>query len=241
MTGELFLASVLFAAGCSVTVYLLLAARMNRRSSESGRSDDFDLTPIETRLSDLVTDMNRVANSHTKAIADRRDELKRVIEMANDRIRRLNTQLADLAILEQRIRDPRRAEERVPGGGNDAMAGQEPSEPSRRSPRRAAPRAAAPSRDEDGGPPRDTVVEDEAGAGWPAASARGRSQLPVDRVLPSEGGSWVFEVPPPVDGQERARDIESLAAEGLAPAAIASRLRLPLYAVEQVLGGSGRH
>lgn len=101
MTSDLFIASLLFSAAASMAVYLLLRGR---RPSAPG-APDFDLTAIESRLSDLVSEMMRVANSHGNAVEERRDELKRVIEMANDRIRRLHSLLSDLEIIEKRIRD----------------------------------------------------------------------------------------------------------------------------------------
>lgn len=239
MNWDLFLASLFASAASSAVVYAVLSARIRRGAGPvRGEDEGFDLTPVESRLADLVTDMNRVANSHTKAIADRRDELKRAIEMANDRIRRLNTMLADLAILEQRLREPGRgALEDEPGATR-------------------VPSGIGPSTDRAGASlgerarPEDTVVEDAraleagrkspAGGAWPAASPAGAVERGIAREAKA-GGAWVFEVPGPVDGQERVRDIESMAAAGLSPAVIASRLRLPLHAVERALGERRRH
>lgn len=248
MTSDLFLASILFSAGCAATVYVLLSARLRRRGGEVP-AEEFDLTPVESRLADLVTDLNRVANSHTKAIADRRDELKRAIEIANDRIRRLNTMLADLAILEQRLRDPQRL-----GPGLDDAEDVSVSTRGRRGAGLEVPE------DGEGDSPgmsrpiaRQDAVEDfgarSAGRGpveefTNPAPPRRRRVLPPSAALEREvpvGGAWAIELPGPVDGQERARNIESLAAEGLSPGAIAARLRLPIAAVERTLEERRRH
>ena len=100
MTFELFIASLFFSAAASMAVYLLLRGRRG-----GAPAADFDLIAVESRLSDLVSEMMRVANSHGNAVEERRDELKRVIEMANDRIRRLHSLLSDLEIIEKRIRE----------------------------------------------------------------------------------------------------------------------------------------
>jgi hypothetical protein len=100
MTFDLFIASLLFSAAASMGVFLLLR---NRRADAT--ATDFDLTAIESRVSDLASELMRVANSHGNAVEERRDELKRVIEMANDRIRRLHSLLSDLEIIEKRIRE----------------------------------------------------------------------------------------------------------------------------------------
>lgn len=107
MNFELFVASLLFAAGCSLIAYLAAAARLGRR----GGSPKFDVTAVETRLADFITEMNHVANSHAHAIEDRRAELKRMIEMANERLRRFNGLLSDLEIIEKRLRGTMREQE----------------------------------------------------------------------------------------------------------------------------------
>lgn len=247
MNWDLFLAAVFISVASSAVVYALLASRI-RRGAGPARIDDgeFDLTPVESRLADLVTDMNRVANSHTKAIADRRDELKRAIEMANDRIRRLNTMLADLAILEQRLREPGRGVLEEPPAGLRAPVG--PATPLARSGGSAVEQArpedtvVEDARFQDPGPePRDSGRTALPGGSWPAANPGGAANRGIAREARAGGGAWVFEVPGPVDGQERARDIESMAAAGLSPAVIASRLRLPLHAVERAIEERRRH
>lgn len=101
MTFDLFVASLLFSAAASMGVFLLLRNRRPAAAAESG----FDFAAVESRVSDLASELMRVANSHGNAVEERRDELKRVIEMANDRIRRLHSLLSDLEIIEKRIRE----------------------------------------------------------------------------------------------------------------------------------------
>lgn len=107
MSIELFLASLLFTAGAALTVYVLLS----RRIGTGRNSAEADSGAIETRVARLITELNHVANTHVNAVEDRRDELKRVIELANDRVRRLNMLLADLEILDRRLRAVGRGEE----------------------------------------------------------------------------------------------------------------------------------
>ena len=107
MNLELFFASLLFTAGAALTVYVLLF----RRFGGARPSADADLGAIESRIASLITELNHVANTHVNAVEDRRDELKRVIELANDRVRRLNMLLSDLEILDQRLRAAGREEE----------------------------------------------------------------------------------------------------------------------------------
>lgn len=100
MSGDLLLAAAAFCGGMVLISHLILSARIRRSSSAVRGSDAAD----ESRVADLITELNHVANSHVNAVEDRREELKRVIEMANDRVRRLNALLSDLEILEKRMR-----------------------------------------------------------------------------------------------------------------------------------------
>ena len=107
MSMDLFIAALLFAFAASTFAYLAATRRLNRRS-KSGKTN---IVEIESRLADLTSELNHVANSHANAVEDRRDELKRVIEMANERIRRLTILLSDLEIMETRIRTSAREKE----------------------------------------------------------------------------------------------------------------------------------
>jgi hypothetical protein len=204
---ELFVAAVCFSIGSSVAVWLALSARLRRRSSTA---DDFDITAIETRLADLVSELTRIANSHSNAVEDRRNELKRVIEMSNDRIRRLNSLLSDLEIIEKRLRE------------NAAAI-------------------------------RETLVEDEMAD---RDDAPGVDPAAIMREVPTPGFSPVrgstgspranSPTPPPrtpatAAGRREIHDeIRSLAADGLTPAEISTRLRLQRGEVDMVLRSAAR-
>lgn len=103
MNLELFFASLLGSASFSLMVWFLLNRKMGRKAAGNrGAVDRTGMT--ETHFADLVSELNHVANSHVNAVEDRRDELKRVIELANGRIRSLSSLLSDLEIIEKRLR-----------------------------------------------------------------------------------------------------------------------------------------
>lgn len=99
MNFELFIAAVLLSAAFSIASFIFAA-----RKTRGTKVADFDMTTLESRFADLISELNHVANSHVNAVEDRRDELKRVIEMANTRVRRLVSLLSDLEIIEKRLR-----------------------------------------------------------------------------------------------------------------------------------------
>lgn len=74
-----------------------------RGARDEGRGAAADR--LDSAFSDLVSELQHIANTHVNAVEDRRDELKRVIEMANDRIRKVTALMSDMEILERRLRE----------------------------------------------------------------------------------------------------------------------------------------
>lgn len=104
MSLELFIAGIVISASFSVLACLWTLRRINRLPRGTPDELASGATAIESRFSDLISELNHVANSHVNAVEDRRDELRRVIEMANGRVRRLVSLLSDLEIIEKRLR-----------------------------------------------------------------------------------------------------------------------------------------
>ena len=203
MNLELFAASILISAGFSLTVYMALA-RKRRRVGQ-----DVDFTQIESRVADLITELNHVANTHVHSVEDRRDELKRVIELANNSIRRLGSLVSDLSIVEKRLRNVE--PDTVIGDLADA-----PEQVRAGFPRPAPTRR---SRQLQGGETSPVQLERS-----PAHSA----DL-VREVAPSDRTSRVRA------RRELYAEIRALAAEGAGVEEIAGTLRIPRNEVEMVM------
>jgi hypothetical protein len=220
MNLELFVAAVCFSVGSSVAVWLALNARLRNRPL----TDDFDVTAIETRLADLVSELTRIANSHSNAVEDRRNELKRVIEMSNDRIRRLNLLLSDLEIIEKRLRENAASiretiVEDETSGSEESGSGVDPAAIIREIPERSSEAH------------RDSVIR---------GSGAGASVLGGDRMSRAAGGGRMESLREAPRRQEIHTEIRSLAAEGLSPAEISARLRVQRGEVDMVLRSASR-
>lgn len=105
MSMELFAASLLCAATFSILTYLLIARKLAAFSAHESSNADRGTARIDSAFADLVSELQHIANTHVNAVEDRRDELKRVIELANERIRKVTGLMTDMEILERRLRE----------------------------------------------------------------------------------------------------------------------------------------
>lgn len=75
--------------------------------------DPREAKDLEGSMSVLLTDFNRVSNTNINVLEDKIKDLREVIELADDKIRRLNGIMADLEILSSRVKKGERAASRV--------------------------------------------------------------------------------------------------------------------------------
>ncbi|RMH58465.1 MAG: hypothetical protein D6679_04525 [Candidatus Hydrogenedentota bacterium] len=87
-----------------LAVYVVLSRRIEQLVGRLEGVPGEEMTELESRVANFISELTRVANSHANAVEDRREELRRVIDLANERVRRLNSLLSDLEVLERRLR-----------------------------------------------------------------------------------------------------------------------------------------
>lgn len=63
---------------------------------------------IQGRMSTLLTDFNRVSNSNINVLEEKIKDLREVVELADEKIQRLNGLMADLEIASSKVGEKRR-------------------------------------------------------------------------------------------------------------------------------------
>ncbi len=97
-----FLSGIGVAVGCGILLALLYVILRGVRLKKHRTLTTKDEESFRNEVSNLMTDFNRVANININLLEDKVEDLKRVIQLADEKIIKLNTLIVDLEIVKQR-------------------------------------------------------------------------------------------------------------------------------------------